>query len=84
MPVRTTDCGLPVALSVIVIPPVRVLGAVGLKVTVIVQERPAARLEPQLLVSEKFPVIFRLVMVRVSLPALVRVTFCGGLLVPTN
>ena len=50
IPVRDAVCGLPEALSVTVKVPVRVPVAVGVKVTLIAQFAPAARLEPQLLV----------------------------------
>ena len=53
VPLRLTDCGLPLALSVMVSVPVTGPPAVGVKVTLIVQFDPAATLVPQLLVSEK-------------------------------
>src|SRR5437879_590249 len=84
LPVRLTICGLSAALSVIVTIPVRRPGIVGVKMTLIVQLAPAARLLPQLLV-EKFklaamPSIGR---IRVALPLFVSVTGIGRLLVPT-
>ena len=48
--VRVTDCGLLVALSVIVSAPLRAPDAVGANVTLIVQAAPAAREPLQLLV----------------------------------
>jgi hypothetical protein len=50
VPVRLTVCGLPLALSVIVMVAVLVPDAVGAKVTLIVQLAPADTLEPQVLV----------------------------------
>jgi hypothetical protein len=54
--------------------PLREPVAVGVKVTLIVQEALAARLEPQVLVWEKSPLTVMLLMVRVALPVLLRVT----------
>src|SRR5256885_15221409 len=53
-PVRATVRGLPVALSVTVMDPVRLPEAAGANVTVITQLAPVARVEPQVLVCEKF------------------------------
>lgn len=50
-PVRLTNCGLPVALSVIFRLPARVPVVVGVNVTLIAQFPPAANELPQLLVS---------------------------------
>ena len=50
VPVRVTECGLPVALSVTVTLAVRVPTAMGENVTAILQLKPAARGEVQLLV----------------------------------
>jgi hypothetical protein len=50
MPVSETVCGLPTALSEIMMAPVRVPVAVGVNVTRILQLDKAARLLPQLLV----------------------------------
>src|SRR5256712_666884 len=55
VPVRLTMCGLPAALSVMVIAPVRVPVAVGVKVTLMVQLAPAATEVPQVLVCAKSP-----------------------------
>ena len=70
-------------MSVTVRVPVRVPLAAGSKVTLMLQEAPAATLEPQVLVWEKSPLTAMLVMVRAEVPVLVRVTLCGLLLVPT-
>jgi len=50
VPVSPTDCGLLVALSVIVKVPVRAPAAAGVKVTLIVQLAPALTLLPQVFV----------------------------------
>ena len=52
MPVRLTECGLPAALSVIVIAPVRVPAAVGVKVTLMEQFALAAKVLLQVVVFE--------------------------------
>jgi hypothetical protein len=54
--------------------PLREPLAVGVKVTLRVQLALAARLEPQVLVWEKSPLTAMLVMLRVALPVLLRVT----------
>ena len=84
VPVSDTVCGLPLALSATESEPVRVPVAVGLKVTLIVQLAPAATLVPQVLVSEKSPVVEMLVMLRVAVPVLVSVTVSAALLVPST
>lgn len=61
------------ALSVTVIAPVLATAAVGVNVTLIVQEALGARLEPQLLVWEKVPLAAMLEIARVALPGLARV-----------
>src|SRR5262249_25178811 len=84
-PVSETDCGLPTALSVNVSAPLRVPVAVGLKVTLIVQEASGARPVPQLLVCEKSPeaATTRLMMGRTGL-VFVRTTGWAELEVPTG
>jgi hypothetical protein len=84
VPLRRIVCGLPVALSVRVIVPLRVPGAVGLKVTLIVQFAPAARVKPQSFVSPKFALATMFVMLRVAVPELVSVTGRGWLVCPTS
>jgi hypothetical protein len=74
VPVRLTDWVAGLALSVMVTAPVLVPVAVGLKVTLSVQLALAARLEPQVLVWEKSPLVVMLVMLRAALPVLLRVT----------
>jgi len=63
--------------------PVRDPVAVGVKVTLIVHDALAARLVPQLLVSEKSPLTVMLEIARVAPPGLLSVTLCGLLLVPS-
>lgn len=84
MPLSDTVCGLPVALSVTAIVPVRVPVVLGVKVTAMVQLDPAFRLLPQLLLWLKSPLGTMLLIVSLALPELVSVTFCGLLLVPTS
>jgi hypothetical protein len=74
VPVRVTVCVAGLALSVMVIEPLREPVAVGVKVTLRLQLALAARLEPQVLVWEKSPLAVMLVMLRVALPVLLRVT----------
>lgn len=61
------------ALSVNVTAPVSVPAAVGVKVTEMVQLAPAARLDPQVLVSAKSPLTLTLVKERLALPVFVSV-----------
>ena len=70
-------------MSVTVIEPVRVPVAVGVKVTVIVHDELAARLEPQVLVWEKSPLGVMLEIARAAPPVLVRSIASGELAVPT-
>lgn len=68
-------CGLPVAESTIEIDPVRVPDAVGVKVTLIVQDPLFAATEvPQLLVSPKSPLGVMLVILSGAVPVFVSVT----------
>ena len=83
VPVRLTDWVVGLALSVIVRVPVRVPVAVGLKVTLKVQLEDADKLGPQVLVSEKSPLIATLEMVSVVVPVFLRVTVWALLVVPT-
>jgi hypothetical protein len=81
VPERLTVCGLPLALSAMLTSAVRVPPAEGVKVTLIVQSAPAATELPQLFVSAKslalVPVTVRLVMLKVEVPVLDRVTDWG-------
>ena len=87
LPLKATVCGLPLALSVMVTPALRVPVAVGVKVTLIVQEALAASVLGQLLVWAKSPALVpvsaMLLMVRSALPLLVNVTAWAVLVVLT-
>ena len=78
LPVKLTDWGLSGALSVIVSAAFTVPGAEAVKVTVMVQLDPAARIEAQSFFSPKelapLPVTAMLVRVRARLPGLLKVT----------
>jgi len=84
-PVKEVVCGLPAALSVTFNVPVRVPGIVGVKVTLIVQLAPAARVAGetgQLFVWAKSPVVAMLLMVMVWLPEVfLKVATLGELVV---
>jgi hypothetical protein len=84
VPLRETVCGLPVALSVTESVPLKLPEVAGVKVTLMVQFAAAARLEPQLLVCEKFPVTPIAEIVSVAVPELVSVTGIFELVVPTT
>jgi len=71
-------------LLITVIEPVREPVAVGVKVTLMVQDELAARLEPQVLLCEKSPLAVMLEIERVAVPGLLRVTLWGLLPVPTT
>jgi hypothetical protein len=78
-------CGLFGALSVMVMAPVRVSIAVGVKVTDMVQLPPPALTEvPQLLVWSKSPEATMLVTLRAPFPGLVKVTLWEPLVAPTS
>src|SRR5258708_13450199 len=79
-----TCCGLLYALSVITMLPPRDQTAVGLNLTVIVQDDPTATGAVQLLVCEKSPVAIILLIVKLAVPELVTVTGIAVLLLPTN
>lgn len=73
-PLRLMVCGLPGALLVMVNVPVRLPVAVGVKLTFSVQNPDTPRPLPQLLVTEKSPVVAMLLMVRAAVPVLVNET----------
>ena len=64
--------------------PLRVPVVVGVKVTLMVHEPPAARLLPHLLVWPKSPLVAMLVMASAATPVLLSVTGCEALVVPSN
>ena len=74
-------------MSVMVRAPLKLPALAGVNVTLIVQLAPAATLVPQVLVWAKSPALVplrvMLVMLRVALPLLVRVTELAALVVPT-
>jgi len=78
VPVRLTVCGLPAALSVIFTEAVRLPIPEGVKVTLAVQLAPGATELPHVLLREKSaalgPVTRTLVIFKVALPLLVKVT----------
>lgn len=74
VPVSATTCGLPAALSMMLIDPVRAPATDGVKVTLIVQLAPGASVEPQMVVSLKSTLLLlMLVMSAVTTPEFVRV-----------
>ena len=84
VPVKGIACGLPEALSVNVIAPVRVPVAVGLKVTLTVQETVAASVAPHEVADlAKSPVARIDAMFNVALPSFFNVMVWTGLVVPT-
>ncbi len=87
VPVSPADWGLPAALSLTMSAAARLPAAVGLKVTLAVQFAPAFKLAPHVLVCEKSPALFPLivtpVIVSVALPLLVSVMVCAALVEPT-
>jgi len=82
VPVNETVCGLPPALSVTEMEPVREPVAVGAKVTEIVQVPAAATEAPQVLVWLKSPLAAIVVIVSAADPVLVSVTTWAALVVP--
>src|SRR5271169_5545270 len=78
VPVRVTVCGDPAALSVMVTDALRAPPTVGVNVTEMLQFPPATTLTPHVLVCPKspalVPVTAMLVIVRVPVPVLFRVT----------
>lgn len=86
VPMRVTVCGLPDALSVIVMAALRAPIAVGEKVTEMLQLKPALTALPQLFVCAKspllVPVTVRLVIVSLAVPVLLKLMTCAGLVVP--
>jgi hypothetical protein len=81
LPERLTVCGLPDALSAIEIVPVRVPATVGVNVTVITHDAPAARLDPHVFVCAKSPLAVILLMLKLAVPLFVAVIFWLALVV---
>ncbi len=82
LPLSVIFCGLLATLSVMVIVPVLAPAAVGVKVTLMVQLVPPARLLPQVLVSAKSPPGTMLAMVNAMLPVFARVICCAAVVPP--
>jgi hypothetical protein len=74
VPVKVTVCGLPLALSLMVRVPLSFVVDVGVNVTLIVQDSPAVKLVPQVLVSEKLLLTVNEEKVSVAVPELLTVT----------
>ncbi len=74
VPISATVCGLPGALSEMVMLPLRAPPAVGVNVTLIAQLAPAATLAPQLLVCAKSPLAPMLAMLSAAEPVFDSVT----------
>ena len=87
VPESDTDCGLPLALSVMVSEAVRVPAAAGVNKIAMVQLPPAATEELQVSASVKSaasaPVKAMLEMLKLALPVLLRVTTCEELVMST-
>jgi hypothetical protein len=87
VPDKLTVWGLPAELCEILSAAVRAPMAEGVNIKAIVQLAPAATELPQVSASAKslasVPVKARLVIFKVALPVLVRVTVCAPLVVPT-
>ncbi len=84
VPVSATVCGLPVALSVTESVPLAFPAVVGAKLTLIVQELPAATLEPQVFVSEKPALVVIPEMLSAAVPLLLSVRGWDELVMPTG
>ena len=86
VPVNATVCGLPVALSAMLMAAVRVPVAVGLKVTLIVQLASTANEAGQVFVSAKSPAFVPVAVIpeiaKAALPPFVKVTVWAALVVP--
>ncbi len=86
VPTRPRLCGLPLALSETLSEAARGPMTLGVKVTLIAQLAPTARLVPQVFVSAKSPLFVPTtaieVMLTVTVPVFVHVADCGGLDVP--
>jgi hypothetical protein len=84
VPDKLTVCGLPLALSVMVRVPEAAPAAVGVNVTLIAHEVPAAMPVPQVLVWPKTALLtVMLVKVKVAVPVLLTVTGWAALAIPT-
>jgi len=84
IPLRDTICGLPGALSVTKTVPLKLSGLLGVKVTLMSQFAPDARVKPQVLNTPKSALPVILAMLRVEVPELLNVTLCAALVVPSG
>lgn len=84
VPSKDTVCGLPAALSMKVIAPVRDPVAVGVNVTLIVQLPPTTTVLPQVFVCPKSPLAAILEMMSAAVPVLFSVSVWAALVVPTG
>src|SRR5437879_4381188 len=84
IPVRVITGTLPRASLVMATPPVLKPAAVGVKVALIVQLAPTARLVPQLFVCAKSPLAAMLAMFNTAVPLLVSVDVWDRLVVPMS
>lgn len=84
MPASSTVCGLSAALSVIVMDPLRLPAAVGVKVTLIVHDAPAPTLLPQVLVEAKSPVAVTPEIASAAPPVFFKVIISGELVDPRS
>jgi hypothetical protein len=86
VPAKLTVCGLSSTLSAIVRVALPLPSAAGVKVTWMAHSAPTPSVDPQVLVWAKsprlLPVMAMLVRVSATLPVLVKVTVCAGLLLP--
>jgi len=71
VPLSDTVCGLPVASLLIEIVPFSCPVALGVNITVIVQDAPAASVEPQLSIFWKLALVAMLEMFNAAVPELV-------------
>jgi len=82
VPLRETVCGEPVALSVMLMAPLRLPTEVGINVTEILQFAPAARELPHVCVSAKSPDALIEAIVSAAFPEFVSVMACAALVEP--
>jgi hypothetical protein len=84
IPFKERRCGLPTVSSLTVIWLVCGPNWLGVKVTLIVQFAPAARLDPHVLLWLNSPLVATPLITTGELPALVSVAVCAVLAVPTD
>src|SRR5258708_7776690 len=84
VPVRLTDCGLPIALSLMVTEPVMVPATVGEKLTLTMQLFPGLTVPLQVLLTPNPELTVMLEILSTDVPVLMSETFWAGLVVPTT